>query len=152
MADQIKEAIELLEKAIDWCQRAPDGIPIGILLNIDQARALLRAEQPPAGDFTKKTRDWIQSNHYLDTKHSLPDFVRLAGVLLEACDRLDTETQRADKAEVKNKSQAEQEKMDMETIGQLDKEIKLLEAKLKEKDELLFVYESVRAPKKEGGE
>lgn len=50
---------------------------------------LLSKEQPTAGDFTKEIRQWIKDCHYLDTAHSLPDFVLLANKLLELCDRLD---------------------------------------------------------------
>lgn len=60
-------------------------------------------EQPPAGEDTNKIRQWVEDHHYLDTRHSLPDFVCLAKKILKLCNRLDIETQRAVKAEAENR-------------------------------------------------
>ena len=207
---EIKEVIELLEKVVEaqyqkvdgycpWCG-AKDYPVCGdkqgysevkpedaeewqidhsedcIVVYIDQALALLRAEQPPASDLTKEIR-----RIYGDIKCPSGHIIKGHDKILELCDRLDTETQRADKAEAENR----QQQLDFENIEasvcpedvgfveyikQLKAKLrektialanelddckpysgarqmrKALEAKLKEKDELLFAYESVNAP------
>lgn len=91
---QLKEAIEDLEKA-ERCIRPPSSFCEKAHGFLVQALILLRTapEQPPAGEFTKE----IQKTglmEYPSKKHAIIK-------LKEACDRLDTETQRADKAEAR---------------------------------------------------
>lgn len=64
---------------------------------IEQLKA---PEQPPAGEYTKRIRQWVEDHHYLDTQHSLPDFVFLGNKLLEACKIIDTETKRAEEYQI----------------------------------------------------
>ena len=58
-------------------------LKVGLLVN----EALAALDEPgPGGEFVNRTRQWLKHSHYLDTGHSLPDFVALASRLLEACD------------------------------------------------------------------
>ncbi|KKL62605.1 hypothetical protein LCGC14_2183480, partial [marine sediment metagenome] len=107
-----------------------------------------RQEQPPAGDFTKEVRlvldmppdESLTGKAYIS---SLETLLRIA------CKKID-------KAEAKYENKCETcvyLEADGEIINEhidkhiaYDKRIKHLEAKLKAKDELLFAYESVKAP------
>jgi len=169
MAD-IKEAIELLEKAKTLCDvcMGREGQANRMKNAIDQALTKLREpkcktcgdtqeieeqaesgyvitgdcpdctapEQPPGGEWTKNTR--INFTVHFEN----PDWV-IHKKLMEACDIIDTETQRADKAETELRKWREREycedcnaKTVLSTgdIGCKSKKyIKDLEAKLLEK-------------------
>ncbi len=184
MTDHAKEAIEDLEKALkikeqispDYTEETIKYAADLMMVHIEDALAKLRTaqeptEQPPAeeypnSEFIKVQRvaaqyaieAYEQDEEWCPTKMTR---------LLEACDRLETETQekrlwkiRVDEAaeyikdyedlkaklDTEIKKNFESERYPIGSMSAMRKEISQLEAKLKAKDELLFAYESVKAP------
>ena len=144
MTGQIKEAIENCEgceffkhsNKLEHCWRYTE----------EKSVCKLRqefVEQPPAGEFTKEMRiEWHNMTcqikpDKMPVSAELPN--KLMRDLHKACKIIDTETQRADKAEAENCKVNDD-------LSSAILEYNILEAKLKAKDELLFAYESVNAP------
>ena len=150
-----KEAIEKLEKARDRINPGRYIHTTRVITafeEINQALAILK-EQPPAGKFTKEIRTAIQ-RYRIGQVDIAPDWAidKLTEALIYL-DRLDTETQRPDKAEAENKEYqiacqdiSEMMNITKESIFKELEKNRILKVKLKAKDELLFAYESVRAP------
>lgn len=90
-----------------------------------------------SGEFVKSIRQRINDSHYLDSSHSLPDFVDLATLLLEACRRIE-------QIEAEKTRQTEHIKLlqdcddsSTEVIGQMGVENKQLRARIAELESTL---------------
>ena len=125
----------------------------GTIPTFDQASQLADAdpcpdctaqEQPPASDFTKECRGILRRCDM--PRRTIADAQGSSIWSNVIWKKLDTETQRRIKAEAENKSLSKS--LDVAAGFDEDREEKIeqLEAKLKAKDELLFAYESVKAP------
>lgn len=88
---QIKEAIEKIDWAKTLCDACMgrEGHAASMKNAIDEALTLLKAEQPPASDFTKNMRDQCKAHEGLSTYGKATSGNYLAKKLVIACDRLD---------------------------------------------------------------
>lgn len=93
---QTKEAIEKGLEVLSWCQENADEKWMVdhlalVRTHIDQALAKLKAEQPPAGEFTKKVREtWPKKTFAMAQDEVDLQYEQLK----EACDIIDRSTAR----------------------------------------------------------
>ena len=129
-----KDTLDLLEKAK---QQIELGCGKTAYSFIDQALAKLRKEPPhPCNAVNSELTTWLRKTISLD-RYEKGD-KELQAKVREACDRLDTETQRADKAEARLKAMyvgdlAPESRLSGYKVitNSLRDEVKQLEAKLK---------------------
>ncbi|KKK66236.1 hypothetical protein LCGC14_2966110, partial [marine sediment metagenome] len=98
--EAIRKGVEKAKKKIPDCFDA-DDCPVEKLL--DQALAKLK-EQPPASSLTERLRLIFKDEGLFRTKWPQLHFEMIKADVLKLCDRLDAETQRAEKAEARLKA------------------------------------------------
>ena len=123
---KLREAPEPTEKSFLICPKCGKTFPLFMDIEFGSHVAGCKApEQPPAGDFTKRFRDLIKlsEDHLSDNKIG-----RLQTYGKEACDIIETETQRADKAEAREKDLAILNENVVNSLAELEAKLKDLEA------------------------